>query len=412
MGKDLSVGEMLKLFFLGNLKIIYNDENITAQLGSKACALIFLLLESESWRLQREKIISYLWPDSKEEAARYNLRYNLWEIKKTIKEDEAGNAFLISDNTSCRINDKYEFICDFVVAREFDKRKRYAMGELLRFRDFFSGELYEGAYFKGCDDLNNLILYRRIEFEKLKVQIMQATAELLKKEENYEAEISVLREILMIEPYDEDVAYQLMEAYSKSGKRAEALNFYKNFSNTLAFSINIAPGEALIEKYRQIQEGAQYDEFEGKKKQASDKSAGRSGRPMPSAAGERAVVPDSIVITCMEGVPYFWLSDLVKGLKTQYGEILRRTLSERELFCLGLIQSDLWRGGSPASSDGQILSVNIMNACVKAVSCVACGHTVRVVTRQGEYMDRESRAFIRYIKAVAEERKLKIIFDD
>ena len=405
---------MLKLFFLGNLKVLYNDADITAQLGSKACALIFLLLESDGRMLQREKIISYLWPDSKDEAARYNLRYNLWEIKKTIKEDESGNPFLISDNTACRINEKYDFSCDFTAARDFDKRKRYTMAELLRYQNFFGGELYEGAYFKGCDELNNLILYRRIEFEKLKVQIMRATAELLEQEENYEAEIDVLREILMIEPYDEDVAYQLMDVYSKSGKRADALNFYKNFSNTLAFSINIAPGEALMEKYRQIQDGAQYDEFVRRKQRQPELSqAGGAHRRGEGQENDAAAKESNCIhITCMEGISYFWLSSLLKSLQRQYGEILRRNLSERELYCLGTIQSDLWRSASSASPDGPVLAVNIMNACIKAISSVARSHPITVVTRQREYLDRESQAFIRYIKAVSAERQLDITFAD
>ena len=49
---------MLELFFLGNLKILYQGINITAQLGSKACALIFLLMESKGKGLSREKIIA------------------------------------------------------------------------------------------------------------------------------------------------------------------------------------------------------------------------------------------------------------------------------------------------------------------------------------------------------------------
>ena len=120
---------MLELFFLGNLKILYRGKDITTQLGSKACALIFLLMESKGKGLSREKIIAYLWPDSKEEAARYNLRYNLWEIKKIIKEDADGNLFLLSDNNTCKINENYAYGCDFIEAPWFDRKKEYTMAE-------------------------------------------------------------------------------------------------------------------------------------------------------------------------------------------------------------------------------------------------------------------------------------------
>ncbi len=387
---------MLELFFLGNLKILYRGKDITTQLGSKACALIFLLMESKVKGLSREKIIAYLWPDSKEEAARYNLRYNLWEIKKIIKEDADGNLFLLSDNNTCKINATYEYGCDFIEAACFDRKKEYTMAELLHFRSLFSGELYEGAFFKGCEELNNLILYRRIEFEKLKVQVMESMAELLAQEENYEGEIEVLQEILKIDPYNEEIAGLVMDAYCKIGKRAEAVNFYRTFSNTLAFSINIAPGEVLTEKYRQIQDGAQYEAFVRRERKVKDSAA--------------VSTEERVCITCMEGIPYFWLSALLKDLKELHGDLLYKALNERDVFCLGSIQQEFWKSELAGRDSSTLKDVNIMNACVKALSAVASRRSLIIETRQGEYMDQASRAFVRYMKATAEEQGLKIVF--
>jgi DNA-binding SARP family transcriptional activator len=387
---------MLELFFLGNLKILYRGKDITTQLGSKACALIFLLMESKGKGLSREKIIAYLWPDSKEEAARYNLRYNLWEIKKIIKEDADGNLFLLSDNNACKINENYAYGCDFIEAACFDRKKEYTMAELLHFRSLFSGELYEGAFFKGCEELNNLILYRRIEFEKLKVQVMESMAELLAQEENYEGEIEVLQEILKIDPYNEEIAGLVMDAYCKIGKRAEAVNFYRTFSNTLAFSINIAPGEVLTEKYRQIQDGAQYEAFVRREREVKDSAA--------------VSTEERVCITCMEGIPYFWLSALLKDLKELHGDLLYKALNERDVFCLGSIQQEFWKSELAGRDSSTLKDVNIMNACVKALSAVASRRSLIIETRQGEYMDQASRAFVRYMKATAEEQGLKIVF--
>ena len=387
---------MLELFFLGILKILYRGKDITTQLGSKACALIFLLMESKGKGLSREKIIAYLWPDSKEEAARYNLRYNLWEIKKIIKEDADGNLFLLSDNNACKINENYAYGCDFIEAACFDRKKEYTMAELLHFRSLFSGELYEGAFFKGCEELNNLILYRRIEFEKLKVQVMESMAELLAQEENYEGEIEVLQEILKIDPYNEEIAGLVMDAYCKIGKRAEAVNFYRTFSNTLAFSINIAPGEVLTEKYRQIQDGAQYEAFVRRERKVKDSAV--------------VSTEERVCITCMEGIPYFWLSALLKDLKELHGDLLYKALNERDVFCLGSIQQEFWKSELAGRDSSTLKDVNIMNACVKALSAVASRRSLIIETRQGEYMDQASRAFVRYMKATAEEQGLKIVF--
>ncbi len=385
--------EMLELFYLGNLKIVYQGRDITAQLGRKACALISLLMESGEKGLSREKIIAYLWPDSKDEAARYNLRYNLWEIKKIIREDTAGNLFLLSDHMTCRINQAYRYTCDFQEAETFLRKKQYTMAELLHYRSLFSGEFYEGAYFKGCEELNNLILSRRIEFEKRKVQVMEAMAELLAKEENYQGQIEVLQEILQIEPYNEEAAGLVMDAYCRIGKRAEAVSFFRTFSNTLAFSINIAPGEALTEKYRQIQDGVQYDAFVHPKQEAAD------------------ITKERLCITCMEEIPYFWLSCLLRELKDLHGEILDAVLNERDMFWLSCIQQAFWQRELAAADSGDPLrDVNIMNACIKALRSVAKICSLTVETRQSQYMDQASRAFVRYMKAIAVEENMALVF--
>lgn len=75
---------MLNIYFLGKSIIEYNSKRLEDQLGTKAIALICILLLNEERHLSREKIEGHLWPDSNTEAARYNLRYNLWVIKKNI----------------------------------------------------------------------------------------------------------------------------------------------------------------------------------------------------------------------------------------------------------------------------------------------------------------------------------------
>ena len=100
---------MLNLSFFGKSKVEYNGKEIGDRLGNKAIALICLLVLNERRYLSREKIIGYLWPDSNTDAAKYNLRYNLWLIKKNILEDKNNNSFLKVDTECCGINSKYEF---------------------------------------------------------------------------------------------------------------------------------------------------------------------------------------------------------------------------------------------------------------------------------------------------------------
>ncbi|HOL16600.1 MAG TPA: hypothetical protein PLZ49_10540, partial [Bacillota bacterium] len=85
---------MLSINMFGQMSISYNGASIAAKLSKKLMALICLLVLNAHREMSREKITAYLWPDSEEESARYNLRYNLWVLKKVIPLDANGESFV------------------------------------------------------------------------------------------------------------------------------------------------------------------------------------------------------------------------------------------------------------------------------------------------------------------------------
>ena len=87
--------------------------NITDKLSSKSQALIAILMTKKRLRCSRKELIGYLWPESSEEAAKYNLRFNLWQLRKTICVQPSGQPFLIITRDDCQINEKYSYQCDF-----------------------------------------------------------------------------------------------------------------------------------------------------------------------------------------------------------------------------------------------------------------------------------------------------------
>ena len=112
---------MLEITLLGKTKISFDGEFLDKQLSTKAQGLIYLLIAHKGKFLSREKIMTYLWPDSSEDAARYNLRYNLWQLKKLIPEDSGGQALVVSDKDGCQINQKYRLL-GFLLIFGFQKK--------------------------------------------------------------------------------------------------------------------------------------------------------------------------------------------------------------------------------------------------------------------------------------------------
>ena len=128
---------MLKISFLGKLRFEYHGEDITDKIGTKAAALIALLMLRENKSMSREKAISYLWPDSNEEAGKYNLRYTFWMLKKLIGEDEKNENFLNIDKEYCGINARYSFRCDILELLHFDIKKDHDISRLLEIKNMF-----------------------------------------------------------------------------------------------------------------------------------------------------------------------------------------------------------------------------------------------------------------------------------
>lgn len=158
---------MLQIRLFGKPQVICDGTDITPELGNKGCALLCILFLRGGEYYAREKLAAYLWPDSAASAAKYNLRYTLWKIKKSTDIGEGGRSLIKLDREYCCIDRAYDYVCDLQTIDEIDPETQSA-DELKRACDAFGGELLEGYYFNHCEDLNELILSQRIYYEKRK----------------------------------------------------------------------------------------------------------------------------------------------------------------------------------------------------------------------------------------------------
>src|SRR5665648_800862 len=220
---------MLTINMLGKVDINYEGTSIADKTSSKLVALICLLVLNKSRDMSKEKIIAYLWPDSNEEAAKSNLRFNLWTIKKIIPRDAKGEEFINVGKDYCRINQKYKFYCDKI---ELDKYKAYGeedIEKLVKLKSFFKGDFLEGLYLRNCNEFNELILFERVACQNRQVEILKKLVTLYEGQEKYVEGLQILNEIDIIEPYNENFAFQTITLYGKLGNRAGAKNYYKKF---------------------------------------------------------------------------------------------------------------------------------------------------------------------------------------
>ncbi len=247
---------MLTVNMLGKCAIFYDNECISDKLSSKLVALICLLVLNRNRNMSKEKIIAYLWPDSDEEAAKSNLRFNLWNIKKTIPQSAEGEDFIISGKDFCRINEKYVFQCDKTQLDCCKVSQIERIEDLLKLKDLFQGDFLEGLYLRNCNEFNEMILFERVVCQNKQVEILEKLIGLYEEQGRYEEELEILNEVTAIEPYNEQFACQAIQTYGKLGNRTAAINYYKNFEIILRRNLNISPNNDLKLLYKDMLESA------------------------------------------------------------------------------------------------------------------------------------------------------------
>lgn len=243
---------MLVIKFLGAIHIKYKQKDITKELSTKSLAILSLLLLRYPRELQRRKLISYFWPESTEESGKYNLRYNLWILKKIIGKDKKGNNFLQIRKNYCGINKHYSFTADLLEINKAKELQKISLKELEKVNSQFKGDFLEGFYFKGCDEFNEIILQERLYFENQKIKVLLKLAEKYNEKGMLEESEKCLVELSKLDPYDENIALKYIEHYTKIGKKSSAIIFYNSYRNRLVTSLGVQPSEDLEKVYTEL----------------------------------------------------------------------------------------------------------------------------------------------------------------
>lgn len=242
--------KMLTINLLGNVGIYYDGEDITTKLSSKSVAIIMLLVANYNKKITREKISDLLWSEKYDNAG-YNLRYNLWNIKKVIPFDKEGRELITSNKEYCCINPDYIFEGDIVNVKKLEEKliSNMTMEELQHIKKEFKGEFLEQLHIKDSEEFYEWILINRVKYQKLYVNCLNQIYTLLKNTNMHDEKIDILDEILKCNPYDEECHYNLMLEYIKDGKRHKAISQYKKCDNILRSELNIGAKIKLKDLY-------------------------------------------------------------------------------------------------------------------------------------------------------------------
>lgn len=378
---------MLRIRFLGEIAVEYQDEDITSKFGGKTLALLCLLVLNQGKTLSREKITAYLWPDSNEDAAKYNLRYNLWTIKKYIGCDSREIEFLHIDRDRCGITDGYEYECDILRILSIKKETNTSLDTLEEVYELFTGDFMEGCYFNKCNDFNEIIIFERSRFEELKILVLKKMAECYKKNNNERKYERTLKELLEIDSYDEETAYKLMDLYEGQGKRGTAILFYNEFKNKLITYLGIQPSTFLKQKYIELKTSDSLVTTSTVSTYVQEKS-------------EEQKKEICLKTKCMKSIGFFWMSDVLRKLNKIDGSLFGLYLTGRQLQDLKRIQPNINIGNESLQlelSESSPSKVSVVNSFIEFMLKISEDFTLNIEIKNPESMDPISKEVYEYL---------------
>lgn len=248
---------VLKIELYGTVNISFYGSDITDQLSKKSIGMIAYLLCTPYQQASKDTIRELFWIDAGEKAA-YNLRFNLWNIKKLIP-DIDGESFILTQGGMCRINPQYPMeTC--VLDKIQNSQTEISEEELIEVTKLEGSLTFmEHFYLKDCDDFNDWLVLERSSQERKVINLLGKAADHLEEKDELEETVAVLKKMVYLSPFEDDFHIRLMKIHEKIGNFGEAVREYRKYSEWLKKELGVAPSKKLKETYLYIAQQAAMD---------------------------------------------------------------------------------------------------------------------------------------------------------
>jgi DNA-binding SARP family transcriptional activator len=418
----------LKISMLGNPNVSVDDSSITDQLSQKALGILCFLAKNLEKPISRDKLAYLFWDESNIETARYNLRYNLWSLRKVLEDDKKKSQIIITQKETCILNTNYNIDIDvFEVEKITDNigknQEKVNVDHLEKVNEIYKGDFLEGFYIKGCAEFNDWIFYERERLQRKYFDVLHRLVAIYKGKGEFFKSIDILESMLRVNPLQEETYVELIRTYLASGDRHAALNQYKRCCNTLREELNVGPMESTKVVYQEI---LKYEEgCNGNSILLKEHSRGEErinilySKSNLEAEIQQKVEENSQFITIntfcypIVDLQYYWVANFLKEVINKYDkEILKKVPNYywRDMLRLdGSVQKIF---DNIASSDILTLETEknrIFSALVELLNAVSTEKPMRIFIRDLHLMDKTSFEALKYLLFQSRQGKSTLI---
>ena len=285
----------LSIHLLGPFQVTLDEEPAVVFPYDHVRALLAYLATESDRPHRRERLAGLLWPGEPHSRALANLRYALYRLRQAIADGDTEPAFLLTSRQSLQFNAASDHWLDVAAFRQRMAAGGHA-GQLFapapmperhspepaRWPNwagpgsFAPGNaapkppeiqnleaavrLYRGSFLEGFSLANSAPFddWQLLRQEQFAQQMLAALHRLVRihlARGEYEQGEPYARQLLALEPWDEDAHRQLMRLLALSGRRGAALSQYDTCRRLLAEQLGVEPADRTAILHHQIRHG-------------------------------------------------------------------------------------------------------------------------------------------------------------
>lgn len=236
----------IRLNLLGGVRVSRADGTEVSITTKKGQALIAYMALHGPRQHPREELAALLWGDRFDQQARHSLRQCILELRKILADEDAS---ILSSSGEFLTLSSEAISVDALELQNLALEGSPA--SLERAVKLYAGELLAGLRIQS-DTFDEWISVERVRYRDLAVD---ASARLIRYQTevgNIESAVGTAKQLLDIDPTNEDAHRALMCLYSASGKRAAALRQYRIYVSLLRREFAAEPDPVMSRLYSEI----------------------------------------------------------------------------------------------------------------------------------------------------------------
>lgn len=210
----------LEIRLLGGFQVVWQGSVLQQFKPGKAQALLAYLLLHRDCPLPRSRVAWELWPDSTEDQARTNLRRELHSLKKLLPQAEE---------------------CLLIDSRQLSWRGGKALVDVVEFEkgrlECYGGELLPGCY-------EEWLLHHRERLARRYRELLEQQVARQESQQDWREAISTARQLIDLDPLDEDFHRRLIRIYLAQNDLAGAQRAYQDCQRYLRQELDVEPSPA------------------------------------------------------------------------------------------------------------------------------------------------------------------------